>query len=43
MKSRRIRKPRGGVSRSGCRKVDRILTWWPKQQETPCWPEADDE
>jgi hypothetical protein len=37
---RRIRKRRNGVSRSGCRKIDRILTWWPNRQETPCWQEA---
>ena len=40
MKQRRIRKRRNGVSRSGCRKIDRILTWWPHRRETPCWQEA---
>lgn len=42
MKQRRIRKPRGGISRSGCRKIDRILTWYPHRRETTCWQEASD-
>jgi hypothetical protein len=40
MKGRRIRKPRGGISRSGCRKIDRILVCAPIRRETPCWQEA---
>jgi hypothetical protein len=43
MKQRRIRKRRNGVSRSGCRKIDRILVWAPIRRETPCWPEVQDE
>ncbi len=40
MKGRRRRKPRGGVSRSGCRKVDKILTLWPIRLEPACRWEA---
>lgn len=43
MKQRRIRKPRGGISRSGCRKIDRILTWYPIRREPACRWEAGDE
>jgi hypothetical protein len=42
-KSRRPRKPRGGVSRSGCRKVDRILVLSPIRREPACrWAEGDE-
>lgn len=30
------RKPRHGVSRSGCRKIDRIVIWTPTRPEAPC-------
>ena len=43
MKGRRIRKPRRGVSRSGCRKIDRILVWAPIRREPACRLEAGDE
>ena len=43
MKGRRPRKPRRGVSRSGCQKIDRILTWYPIRRETTCWQEAGEE
>jgi hypothetical protein len=33
---RRIRKPRGGISRSGCRRIDRILVWTPSRPEGHC-------
>jgi hypothetical protein len=36
MKGRRPRKPRHGVSRSGCRKIDRIVIWTPTRPEAPC-------
>jgi hypothetical protein len=36
MKGRRPRKPRRGVSRSGCRKIDRILIWNPIRSEAQC-------
>lgn len=39
-KGRRPRKPRGGVSRSGCRRIDRILTWCPIRREPACRTEA---
>jgi hypothetical protein len=42
-KGRRPRKPRGGVSRSGCRKVDRILVLSPIQRERACRWEAGEE
>jgi hypothetical protein len=35
-KRRRPRKPRGGVSRSGCRRIDKILVWTPIRPEVPC-------
>jgi hypothetical protein len=42
-KGRRPRKPRNGVSRSGCRKIDRILCWTPHRPEAaPCrWEDAE--
>jgi hypothetical protein len=40
MKGRRPRKPRRGVSRSGCRRIAWIVTISPIRQETPCWQEA---
>ncbi len=40
MKQRRIGKPRGGISRSGCRKIDRILVRWPIRLEPACRWEA---
>ena len=43
MKAHRPRKPRRGVSRSGCRKIDRILVWAPIRLETTCRPEVLDE
>jgi hypothetical protein len=43
MKGGRIRKPRGGVSRSGCRRIAWIMTISPIRRETPCWPEVLDE
>lgn len=43
MKGRRPRKPRRGVSRSGCRKIDRILVWAPIRREPACRWEAGDE
>jgi hypothetical protein len=39
-KGRRPRKPRGGVSRSGCRRVDKILVWCPFRREPACRLEA---
>ncbi len=43
MKAHRPRKPRRGVSRSGCRRIDRILTWCPIRREPACrWAEGDD-
>ena len=42
MKQHRIRNPRGGISRSGCRKIDRILTWCPIRREPACRQEADE-
>lgn len=36
MKGRRPRKPRHGVSRSGCRKIDRILVLAPIRRELTC-------
>ena len=36
MKAHRIRKPRRGVSRSGCRRIDKILVWTPIRPEAPC-------
>jgi len=39
-KGRKPRKPRRGVSRSGCRRIDRILVWSPHRPETPCRWEA---
>ena len=35
-KDKRPRKPRSGVSRSGCRRIDRILVWTPVQPGVPC-------
>jgi hypothetical protein len=43
MKAHRPRKPRRGVSRSGCRKIDRILVWAPIRREPACRLEAGDE
>ena len=43
MKQRRIRKRRNGVSRSGCRKIDRILVWATIRREPACRWEAGDE
>jgi hypothetical protein len=43
MKQRRIRKPRGGISRSGCRKIDRILALAPIRREPACRWEAGEE
>lgn len=40
MKGRRPRKPRHGVSRSGCRKIDRILVLAPIRREPACRWEA---
>jgi hypothetical protein len=40
MKGRRPHKPRRGVSRSGCRKIDRILIWTPTRPEALCRWEA---
>lgn len=34
--SKRPRKPRRGVSRSGCRRIDKILVWTPIRPEAPC-------
>ena len=44
MKGKRPRKPRRGVSRSGCRKIDRrILVWAPIRRDPACRWEAGDE
>ena len=43
MKGRRPRKRRNGVSRSGCRKIDRILVWAPIRREPACRWEAGEE
>ena len=43
MKGKRPRKPRGGISRSGCRKVDKILVLSPIRRELACRLEAGDE
>ncbi len=43
MKQRRIRKPRRGVSRSGCRKINRIVVLAPIRREPACRWEAGDE
>lgn len=43
MKAHRPRKPRRGVSRSGCRRIDRILVWAPIRREPACRLEAGDE
>jgi hypothetical protein len=40
VKGRRPRKPRHGVSRSGCRKIDRILVLAPIRREPACRWEA---
>ena len=36
MKARRIRKPRGGVSRSGVRRIDWIMAVSPARKTSPC-------
>lgn len=43
MKGRRPRKPRHGVSRSGCRKIDRILVWCRIPRDPACRWEAGEE
>jgi hypothetical protein len=43
MRGRRPRKPRGGVSRSGCRRIAWIMTISPIRGEIPCWPEVLDQ
>jgi len=43
MKGRRQRKPRRGVSRSGCRRITWIVTVSPVRLETSCRPEVLDE
>ncbi len=43
MNQRLIRKPRVGISRSGCRKIERILVWAPIRREPACRLEAGDE
>jgi hypothetical protein len=43
MKGRRIRKQRNGVSRSGCRKINRILVLAPIRREPACRLEAGEE
>ena len=43
MKQRRIRKPRGGISRSGCRRIAWIVTISPIRREPACRQEAGDE
>jgi hypothetical protein len=43
MKARRIRKPRRGVSRSGCRRIAWIMTISPFRREPACRLEAGNE
>ena len=40
MKARRIRKPRGGVSKSGVRRIARIMILTPIRREPACRWEA---
>ena len=40
MKARRIRKPRGGVSKSGVRRIAWIVTVSPNRKTPPCRWEA---
>jgi hypothetical protein len=41
MKQRRIRKPRHGLSRSGCRRISWILTVSPIRKEPTCrWEDS---
>jgi hypothetical protein len=42
MKNRKPRKPRRGVSRSGCRRIAKILIWTPTRPEAPCRQEVQD-
>ncbi len=42
MKQRRIRKPRGGVSRSGCRRIAWIMTISPIRREPDARQEGDE-
>ena len=43
MKGKRPRKPRRGISRSGSRRIDKILTWYPFRREPACRQEAGNE
>ena len=40
MKGKRPRKPRRGISRSGCRRIDKILVGTPIRREPACRTEA---